>query len=218
MEFFWILLYTLIAYVIGSIPSAYWLGKLQFGIDLRDHGSGSNSHLNVKRILGRRASWIVRSLDITKGFLAAGMALPLTRQIEWLTWEESYILYLCLGMAAMLGHIFSIFTGFRGGKGFHVALGVLLAVQPAIGFVFLGTTLLAYSFTKRYYQSYLIGSISIPLFILLTRVVWYDKFLPMLIFAVGICLMLAVTHYQAILTRSGKSGILLVKRSRSRNS
>ena len=204
MEFFWILLFTLFAYLIGSIPSAYWLGKLQFGIDLRDHGTGSNSHLNVKRILGRRVSWLVRILDMLKGFVAAGLALPLSWKMTGVSWEDAYVLYLTLGVAAMLGHIFSVFTHFKGGKGFHVALGVLLAVQPAIGFVLLGTTLLAYSFTRRYYYSYLIGSISVPVFILLTRVVWYDKFLPMLIFTVGIFLMLAITHYQAILSRSGK--------------
>lgn len=218
MEFFWIFVFTVLAYVIGSIPSAYWLGKLQFGIDLRDHGSGSHSHLNVKRILGRRVSWIVRILDMTKGFLAAGMALPLSWQINWLSWEDAYILYLTLGLAGMMGHVFSMFTRFQGGKGFHVALGVLLAVQPAIGFVFLGTTLLAYSIIKRYYRSYLIGSISIPLFILLTKVVWHDKFFPMLTFAVGIFLILAITHYQAIVSRTGKPGGVLVKRIRSRNS
>lgn len=202
MELLWIILYTSTAYLIGSIPSAYWLGKLYFGIDLRDHGLGNNSHLNADHILGRKASMLVRILDMIKGASAAALMIPLSRQISWIGYEEAYILTLSLGLAAILGHIFSAFTHFKGGHGYHVALGVLVIVQPAIGFVFLGVTLLAYSVLRVYSISYIMGAISLPIFILLTKTAWYDRFLPMLIFGTGIFLLLVLTHYTSLVENS----------------
>ncbi len=202
MEFLWIILYTSLAYLIGSIPSAYWLGKLYFGIDLRDHGSGTNSHLNADHILGRKPSMVVRILDMIKGASAAALMIPLSQQISWISPEQAYILTLSLGLAAILGHIFSVFTHFKGGQGYHVALGVLIIVQPAISFVFLGATLLAYSIVRVYSIAYLIGAISVPIFILLTKTVWYDRFLPMMIFGTGIFLVLMVTHYASAVENS----------------
>lgn len=202
MELLWIILYTTLAYLIGSIPSAYWLGKLYFGIDLRDHGLGTNSHLNADHILGRKPSMVVRILDMIKGVSAAALMLPLSKQISWISAEEAYILTLSLGLAAILGHIFSVFTHFKGGRGYHVALGVLIIVQPAISFVFLGATLLSYSILRVYSISYLIGAISVPIFILLTKTVWYDRFLPMMIFGTGIFLVLMVTHYASVVENS----------------
>lgn len=202
MELIWIILYTTLAYLIGSIPSAYWLGKLYFGIDLRDHGLGNNSHLNADHILGRKPSMVIRALDMIKGATAAALMIPLSKQISWISPEEAYILTLSLGLAAILGHIFSIFTHFKGGRGYHVALGVLLIVQPAISFVFLGVTLLSYSVIRVYSISYIMGAISIPVFILLTKTVWYDRFLPMMIFGTGIFLVLIVTHYASVVENS----------------
>lgn len=202
MELLWIILYITLAYLIGSIPSAYWLGKLYFGIDLRDHGLGNSSHLNADHILGRKPSMVVRILDMIKGASAAALMLPLSNQISWINPEEAYILTLCLGLAAILGHIFSAFTHFKGGQGYHVALGVLLIVQPAISFVFLGVTLLSYSVVRVYSISYIMGAISVPVFILLTKTVWYDRFLPMMIFGTGIFLVLVVTHYASVVENS----------------
>lgn len=202
MELIWIILYTTLAYLIGSLPSAYWLGKLYFGIDLRDHGLGNNSHLNADHILGRKPSMLVRILDLSKGIAAASLMIPLSKQISWISPEEAYILTLSLGLAAILGHIFSVFTHFKGGRGYHVALGVLIVVQPAISFVFLGVTLLAYSVVRVYSISYIMGAISLPIFILLTKTVWYDRFLPMLIFGTGIFLLLVITHYTSMVENS----------------
>ncbi|MDP5171122.1 MAG: glycerol-3-phosphate acyltransferase [Bacteroidia bacterium] len=196
MEIFWIIFYTILAYLIGGVPSAFWLGKLYYGIDIRDHGNGSVSHLNVELILGKKASWLVRLTDVTKGVLAARLSFPLTHQIEWLSGSEAYILTLTLGLAAMLGHIFPLLAGFKGGQGYYVAIGVLLAAHPAMSFMFLGITLLVYSFTNLPYLAYVIGAISLPLFVLFTRASWDDKFLPMLVFGLVIFSLLLITHLQ----------------------
>ncbi len=198
MEIVWFLLYTTLAYLIGSIPSAIWLGQLYFGIDIRDHGSGSASHLNVERVLGQKASWLVRLTDITKGVLAARLAWPLGHQIDWMSSEEGYLLSLTLGLAAMLGHIFPILAGFRGGKGYHVAIGTMLIIHPALICVFLGMSWLTQPFTKSPKISYLIAALSVPVFVIMTRSAWDERFLPMLLFGVSILGILLHTYRESL--------------------
>ncbi len=198
MDFVWIILYTIIAYLIGGIPSSVWLGKWYYGIDIRDHGSGTSSHLNVERILGRTTSWLVRIMDICKGILAARMAVALTHQIGWVSPEEGYLLTLTLGLSALMGHIFPIFTRFKGGKGYYMAIGVLLVAHPALTCMTLGVTMITYVFTRSPYPSYLMGAISLPLFVAFTRFAWYDRYLPMLIFAVILGTVLLLTHREPL--------------------
>lgn len=194
MEFFWIVLYTLLAYLIGGIPSAIWLGKWYYGIDIRDHGTGSASHLNVARIMGIKFSWVVRIIDTAKGILAARLAYPFVYQVSGYGGEDAYIFSLTFGLAALLGHIFPLLAGFRGGKGYHVALGVLLVAHPAITSISLGLTLLIYAFTRIPYLAYLTGILAAPIFILLTRSAWDDMYLPLLLFSSLLMGTLLLTH------------------------
>jgi glycerol-3-phosphate acyltransferase PlsY len=105
----------LMAYMLGSVPSAVWVGKMLYGIDVRDYGSGNAGATNTFRVLGKKAGLPVLIMDILKGFLAVKMV--------WLTGKylpdtQQFInLELSLGIASLLGHIFPIFAGFRGGKG-----------------------------------------------------------------------------------------------------
>lgn len=114
-----VLLYVA-AYVIGSIPTAIIVGKLFYGVDIRNHGSNNPGATNTVRVLGKRAGVIVLIGDIGKGALAA--ALP-------------YILHvdadpLLIGLVAVLGHCFPIFANFRGGKAIATTAGALLIANP----------------------------------------------------------------------------------------
>ncbi|MDQ0156850.1 glycerol-3-phosphate 1-O-acyltransferase PlsY [Robertmurraya andreesenii] len=114
-----VLLYVA-AYVIGSIPTAIIVGKLFYGVDIRNHGSNNPGATNTVRVLGKRAGVIVLIGDIGKGALAA--ALP-------------YILHvdadpLLIGLVAVLGHCFPIFANFRGGKAIATTAGTLLIANP----------------------------------------------------------------------------------------
>lgn len=114
-----------IAYLIGSIPSAVWIGKWLYRIDVRDYGSGNAGATNTFRVLGKKAGIPVLCIDAAKGFFA----VYCINGFNTLSQYYPYIQILA-GMAALLGHIFPIFAQFRGGKGVATLLGVVLALQP----------------------------------------------------------------------------------------
>src|SRR6516162_1202109 len=104
----------IIAYLIGSIPTAVWASKWIYGIDIREHGSGNSGATNAFRILGAKAGSMVMLIDMFKGVLAVQLALfsPLVLR------SEPFVnLQIFLGLSAVIGHIFPIWAEFRGGKG-----------------------------------------------------------------------------------------------------
>lgn len=107
------------AYLIGSIPSGLWIGKIFYKTDIREHGSGNLGATNTFRTLGKKAGIVVTLMDILKGTLAT--ILPLIPYFA-----DTTIHPLILGAIATLGHMFPIFAGFRGGKAVATSGGVLL--------------------------------------------------------------------------------------------
>jgi len=124
------LVLIIISYLIGSIPTALLISKRFFGIDIRDYGSGNMGATNTFRVLGSRYGTMVMIIDILKGLTAVALYnfLPYYMSHEL----ERTNLMLGLGTAAVLGHVFPIFAGFRGGKGVATLLGMVLAIQPVI--------------------------------------------------------------------------------------
>ena len=116
-------LLVLAAYLMGSIPTSYLVGKLR-GIDLREHGSGNLGGTNAFRVMGIGAAVPVVAIDVFKGFIPAHF-FP--------AWDGSAIgdLALLYGLAAILGHVWSVFMRFQGGKGVATGAGVLVALAPA---------------------------------------------------------------------------------------
>ncbi|EWG09634.1 glycerol-3-phosphate 1-O-acyltransferase PlsY [Cytobacillus firmus] len=109
----------LAAYLIGSIPTALLFGKFAFGIDIRDHGSNNPGATNTLRVLGKKAAIVVLLVDVGKGAAAAAMPAILNAEAD----------PLIVGMAAVAGHCFPVFAGFRGGKAIATTAGVLLAAN-----------------------------------------------------------------------------------------
>ena len=109
-----------IAYLLGSIPSAVWIGKKYYGVDIREHGSKNAGTTNMLRVLGKRAALPVFGLDFLKGFVAVTI-LDLMKYDSFFEGGANefwfYVLRIAAVLAAVLGHIFPIFAGFRGGKG-----------------------------------------------------------------------------------------------------
>lgn len=127
-----------LSYLVGSTPTSYWVGKGVHGLDLREHGSGNLGATNALRVLGWKSALPVVVVDIVKGWVPAalfpglaGVAFP---------WSFAF------GLAAILGHMFSVWVGFKGGKGMATSAGVFLALAPmavGAGFaIWLGVTLL----------------------------------------------------------------------------
>jgi acyl phosphate:glycerol-3-phosphate acyltransferase len=130
-------LFLLLSYILGAIPTSYLAGRLARGIDLREHGSGNLGATNTFRVLGWAAAAPVMIVDVAKGWIPAAL-FPIWSGTGALGWS------LAFGTAAILGHVFSVFVGFRGGKGVATSAGVFLALAPwavLIGAIVLGVTL-----------------------------------------------------------------------------
>tara|TARA_R110002124_G_scaffold208776_3_gene375113 strand:- start:21354 stop:22076 length:723 start_codon:yes stop_codon:yes gene_type:complete len=139
-----------ISFVLGSIPSAIWVGKLFKGIDVRKHGSGNAGTTNTFRVLGWPSGITVFVMDFMKGFVASywvsalawGMfAGPLSPP----NWEVDAFLKISSGLFAVLGHMFPLFAKFKGGKGAATACGMLFGIEPisiGISFIIFLTTIL----------------------------------------------------------------------------
>lgn len=118
----------LLAYLMGSLPTAFIAGKIARSIDIREHGSGNVGATNVFRVLGAKWGSAVLVIDIAKSFLAVLICGPLIQE-AWNTVPIS-VLLLLTGMSAIAGHIWTPFLRFAGGKGVASSLGVALAVMP----------------------------------------------------------------------------------------
>ena len=117
-----------IAYLIGSIPSAVWLGMYFHKIDIRDFGSGNAGATNTFRILGSKWGSFVMLADVTKGVIATSLYIVIPFYLSNELARTN--LMILLGLAAVIGHIFPIWANFRGGKGVATALGLLFGVNP----------------------------------------------------------------------------------------
>ncbi len=126
----------LASYLVGSIPSSIWVGKVAKGVDIRHHGSGNAGATNTFRLLGWRPGVAVLLIDFTKGFTASFWISQLAYQIGGgpvaliPNWELDAFLRILCGVIAVAGHMFPIFAGFDGGKGMATAAGMLTGIEP----------------------------------------------------------------------------------------
>jgi acyl phosphate:glycerol-3-phosphate acyltransferase len=125
---------TIAAYLLGSIPTAIWYGEAYFGMDIRKHGSGNAGATNTFRVLGKRAGTVVLLIDAIKGWIATSIALMLY-YAHIIDWADCQNLKLLFGFAAVFGHIFPVFSNFKGGKGVATLLGMVMSVHPEAALV-----------------------------------------------------------------------------------
>ncbi len=123
-----LLLLLLLSFITGSIPTSIILGKIVKGIDIREHGSGNAGGTNVFRVLGWKPALIVVLIDIFKGWLPT--AIYATALFQGQPIIDIGVIQILCGFAAVLGHTYTIFAGFRGGKGIGTLAGMLLALFP----------------------------------------------------------------------------------------
>lgn len=120
----------ILAYLYGSIPTAVWIGQAFYGIDVREYGSGNAGATNTFRVLGKQAGIPVMLIDILKGFTATNLAYFIGVSTTGAHNSAAYVNFeLALGITAVMGHLFPIFAGFRGGKGIATLFGMVLAVN-----------------------------------------------------------------------------------------
>src|SRR5258708_1051587 len=120
----------ILAYLFGSIPTAVWIGLAFFVFDVREYGSGNAGATNTFRVLGKKGGVPVMFLDILKGWTATNLAYFIGVSTTGAYNSIAYTNYaLALGIAAVMGHLFPVFAGFRGGKGVATLFGMILAIH-----------------------------------------------------------------------------------------
>lgn len=157
-----LIIIIILSYLAGSIPTSIIVGKFTKGIDIREHGSGNAGATNVLRVLGWRPALIVVTVDIFKGFAASFWIAELNIFPSSLQLPESLAPILA-GMAAVLGHTYTLFAGFRGGKGVGTAAGMLIALFPLAVAVCLPIFALVIILTGYVSLGSILAAVSLPL-------------------------------------------------------
>jgi acyl phosphate:glycerol-3-phosphate acyltransferase len=130
------------AYFLGSIPTAVWIGRARYGIDVREHGSKNAGATNTFRVLGKKAGKVVLSIDVLKGMFA--VLIPYFILGYDFSAPELTHVQLVAAFFAVFGHVFPIFAGFKGGKGVATSLGVIVGLQPVAALICLVIFLLVF--------------------------------------------------------------------------
>lgn len=155
------ILFGSIAYLLGSIPTAVWLGKIKYGMDVREHGSKNAGATNTFRVLGKKAGILVLSIDILKGFIA--VILPFLFGVgEWGSKELIHV-QLVAAILAVVGHVLPVFANFKGGKGVATSLGVIVGVQPAAAGICLALFLVVFIASKYVSLGAITAAIAFPI-------------------------------------------------------
>ena len=165
----------LISYLIGSIPSSIWVGKIARGVDIRDYGSGNAGATNTFRILGWQCGVSVLLIDMFKGFVCAFWISQLAYAIgsgpvEIIPyWDVDSFLRISCGVFAIVGHMFPILANFDGGKGMATAFGMLWAIEPISIGITAGIFLIVMIATRYVSLASLVAAFMYPLILLLLR-------------------------------------------------
>jgi len=162
------ILSIIIGYLLGSIPTAYIVSRLRKGIDIRTVGSGNMGGANVMREIGTHEGVFVGLFDIAKGVGAILIAQALNVSELWVFGT---------GFAALVGHSFPVFAGFRGGRGSATCIGIFLVLAPKAMLVTLVLIAIPFFTTRKFGAAILIGFALLPLFVWLLEgsltLVWY---------------------------------------------
>ena len=181
-----------LSYLIGAFPSGVVVGRIAKGIDIRQHGSGNAGATNAWRVLGWRVGLPVAVIDVAKGVAAAAGIARLPLGPLPLSFEVAAIL---CGLAAVLGHVFPIYTGFRGGKGVATAGGMLIATAPIPICCALGVFLLAVFLSGVISLGSILAPWTIPIEALLLDLFTDLSYPPLLIgLTGGLALFILYTH------------------------
>ena len=182
-----------LAYLTGSFPTSVWVGKWFFNTDVREHGSGNAGATNTMRVLGVKVGIPVLIFDMFKGWIAVKyVAFFSVYPVES---AEFVNLSILLGMLAVLGHIYPILAGFRGGKGVATIFGVLLALAPYATLCAACIFLIVLFIFKYVSLGSIIAGISFPIWIFW---VFTTDFIILKVFSMIVALLLIVTHMKNI--------------------
>lgn len=166
ITYYCVITMLMIAYLLGSIPSAVWIGKRYYGIDIREHGSKNAGTTNMLRVLGRRAALPVFALDFLKGFVAVSL-LGLMRYDADISSAWLINLKILAVFAAVVGHIFPIFANFKGGKGVATLVGAVTGIYPMIILLCFAVWALVFLFSHYVSLASMTAGCCFPMFVII---------------------------------------------------
>ena len=186
-------LLILIAYVLGSIPNALWVGKTFKNIDVREHGSKNTGSTNAARVLGAKLGIFTLILDILKGALPTYLGIVLGANLLTRITGIDKLDIIVIGMAAILGHTFSLFLKFKGGKAVATTLGVFLVLVPYAILILLVVFFVIFGLTKYVSLASVISAVALPIAVYLTT-----RHIPLTILGIIIGLLVIIRHKENI--------------------
>lgn len=186
-----IYLAVLLAYLLGSIPSAVWVGKYFYGVDVREHGSGNAGATNVLRTLGKKAGISVLLLDMLKGFAAVNLSYIINFPQGSEEWTN---LRAVLALAAIIGHIFPLFANFKGGKGVATMTGALIALSPLASLIAIVIFFLMLALTKYVSLSSITTALTLPVIF----GAWLHESFSLSFYSFAVAIIILITHRKNI--------------------
>lgn len=187
-----LILMIAISYLLGSFPTAIVTGKLLRGIDVREHGSGNAGATNVFRVLGWKAGLFVLLVDMAKGFIATVLVYKLAVGAVNM---QPVILQIIAGMSAVFGHIWTVFAGFKGGKGVGTGAGMIVGLVPQAVLTGLVVFIVVFALTRYVSLGSITASLTIPIYLFLEKYLFHHPVeTPILILGVLVPLLILYTH------------------------
>ncbi len=204
------------AYLLGSIPSAVWIGRRFYGVDVREHGSRNAGATNTLRVLGAKAAvpvFAMFAIDVAKGYAAVALSYQACYPEGS---PQSYNLRFVLAAAAVIGHIFPVFARFKGGKGVATLAGAVLGVYPPAVLLCLATFAVVFVLTRYVSLSSMAAGIMLPIYAVF---VFHNTYVPLTVFCCAVAILLVFTHRKNIkrLINGEESRISLRRASKGRN-
>ena len=190
------ILFLLIAYLIGSFPSAVWLGRTFYNTDVREYGSGNAGTTNTFRILGVKAGIPVLIMDVLKGWIAVNL-VSLISENQLFSDERAFEIKLVFGISAVIGHLFPVYTGFRGGKGIATLLGLMLGIYWQAALCSSLVFVLSFLISKYVSLSSIIASVSFPIIIIFVLPL-QNANSSLILFSVFVPILSLITHQKNI--------------------
>lgn len=206
---------VIVAYLFGSIPTAVWLGQAFYGVDVREYGSGNAGATNTFRVLGKKAGISVMLIDIFKGYTATKLAYFIGLSVTGAENSTQFVNYeLALGLIAVMGHLFPIFAGFRGGKGVATLFGMILAVNPSAAMLCVLVFVLVLITTKYVSLSSICAGFTFPI---VTVFILQSSIKSEVLYGICVCLLILVTHQKNLerLLKGKESKVYLFKKKQS---
>lgn len=209
---FYLIGIVILAYLFGSIPTAVWFGQAFYGVDVREYGSGNAGATNTFRVLGKGAGSVVMFVDIFKGWTATNLPYLLDSSIVGDPNSPHFVNFqLALGVIAVLGHLFPIFAGFRGGKGVATLFGMVLAIHLSSAICCVSIFILCLFITHYVSLSSILAGFTFPISL---AFVFKTTVPSIMLYAIAICALILITHQKNIerLLKGKESKIYLFKK------